>query len=91
MALVSFAFCLAGLFALCMAMRRHWSALFPARPYLTSAVLMLRILGGTALLLAAVFAVSAYGTAVGLVVFLGLATVAHFLLAVLLPYLAPAR
>ncbi|MEM8685419.1 MAG: DUF3325 domain-containing protein [Pseudomonadota bacterium] len=83
----SFVFCLAGVIALCLAMRRHWNSVFPQRPYQPGAALMLRVLGSSALLLAAVFPAAAYGTGVGLVVFLGLLTVAHFALAVALPYL----
>lgn len=91
-ALTSFVFCFAGCVALCLAMRRHWKVVFSQRrDQPRSVAVTLRVLGSTFLLLAAAFPIIEYGAGVGTVMFLGLFTVAQFLLAVVLPYLPEKR
>lgn len=91
-ALTSFVFCFAGCVALCLAMRRHSNVVFSQRRGQPGTVaVMLRVLGSTFLLLAATIPVIEYGAGVGTVVFLGLFTVAQFLLAVVLPYISKKR
>ncbi|MEM6483493.1 MAG: DUF3325 domain-containing protein [Pseudomonadota bacterium] len=85
-AFIAFVLSLAGAVAICLAMNRHWRTILPGLPRRKLAAVALRVLGVAVLLLSVSVTISYYGTGVGMAVFFGLFTVAHFLLAILLAY-----
>lgn len=85
-AVLSFAFCLAGVVMLCIAMPRHWKALRPGRPQPPLLAITLRVVGAAMLTLAAAVCISAYDVSIGLVVSFGVFTLAQLALSLALPY-----
>lgn len=84
---LSFALAFVGFVALSLAMKRHFSQLQPRGKKLSpQQVVVFRIVGYLCLLLAGVLCIMAQGVAVGLVLWIGIVTVAALLQSLLLTY-----
>lgn len=82
---------LCGSAALCLAMKRHGLQMMPARAYSPALSLALRVCGSALLVGGAVICAITQGAGVGLTTFFGIFSMVILLIAISLPYLAPAK
>lgn len=84
--MIVFFLTLVGAALLCVSMKRHWRQILPSVEHSSTTARLLRTVGYALLLVAAVLAANLYGTGIGLTLFFALFTVAHFGIALILPY-----
>ena len=89
--MIVFILTLIGTAMLCLSMRKHWKQVLPDIERSPRAAMAVRAGGYALLLAAAIVSADLYGTGVGMTLFFALFTVAHFAVAVILPYRWNAR